>query len=70
MQAAVHVPDTPELQIVNDFDIPKPGPNQVLLKIQASGLCHTDVLFSRCLQYTDFYSTLIYAGLPTEPGAL
>ncbi|KAL5483574.1 hypothetical protein ACEPAI_8806 [Sanghuangporus weigelae] len=43
MQAAVHVPNTPVLKIVNDFEIPKPGPNQVLLKIQASGCCHTDV---------------------------
>ncbi|EJC99046.1 GroES-like protein [Fomitiporia mediterranea MF3/22] len=38
MQAAVHLPNTPTLKIVNDFEIPKPGPNQVLLKVQASGV--------------------------------
>lgn len=43
MQAAIHVPNTPVLKIVDDFEIPKPGPNQVLLHIQASGVCHTDV---------------------------
>ncbi|PAV18079.1 alcohol dehydrogenase I [Pyrrhoderma noxium] len=43
MQAAVHVPNTPVLKIVNDFEIPKPGKKQVLVKVQASGVCHTDV---------------------------
>ncbi|KAL5483611.1 hypothetical protein ACEPAI_8843 [Sanghuangporus weigelae] len=43
MQAAVYVPGNPSLKIDNHFEIPKPGPKQVLLKIQASGVCHTDV---------------------------
>ena len=43
MQAAVHVPNTPVLKIVNDFEVPKPGKKQVLVKVQASGVCHTDV---------------------------
>ena len=43
MQAAIHLPNTPVLKIVNDFEIPKPDKKQVLLKVQASGLCHTDV---------------------------
>ncbi|EJC99051.1 GroES-like protein [Fomitiporia mediterranea MF3/22] len=42
MQAAIHVPNSPTLKIVNDFEIPKPGPKQVLLKVQASGVCHSD----------------------------
>lgn len=43
MQAAVKVANSPTLKIVDDFEIPKPGPKQVLLKIQASGVCHSDV---------------------------
>ena len=43
MQAAIHVPNTPVLKIVDDFEIPKPGRKQVLLKVQASGVCHSDV---------------------------
>ncbi|KAI0691375.1 chaperonin 10-like protein [Cytidiella melzeri] len=43
MQAAVHVPSTPVLKLDNHFEIPKPGPDQVLIKVQASGICHSDV---------------------------
>jgi alcohol dehydrogenase, propanol-preferring len=28
---------------VRDVDVPKPGPGQVLVRIEASGLCHTDI---------------------------
>jgi D-arabinose 1-dehydrogenase-like Zn-dependent alcohol dehydrogenase len=28
---------------VKAWDSPKPGPNQVIIKIHASGLCYTDV---------------------------
>lgn len=43
MQAAVHLPNTPILKIDDAFPIPKPGPGQVLVQVQASGVCHTDV---------------------------
>ena len=43
MQAAVHIPSTPVLKIDNNFEIPKPGPNQVLIEVQATGVCHSDV---------------------------
>lgn len=43
MQAAIHEPNTPVLKIVDNFEIPKPGKKEVLLKIQASGVCHSDV---------------------------
>ena len=43
MQAAVHVPSSPILKIENNFEIPKPGPDQVLIEVQASGVCHSDV---------------------------
>ena len=65
MQAAVHIPGDPNLKIVNDFEIPKPGPNQVLLQIQASGVCHTDVrptfpstMIDICI--IDLYCTLAF----------
>ncbi len=28
---------------VRDVEVPKPGPDQVLVRIEASGLCHTDI---------------------------
>lgn len=41
MKAAVVTgPNTWALQ---DFDVPKPGPGQVLIRIRASGMCYTDV---------------------------
>ena len=29
--------------VLEDRPIPEPGPGQVLVKIEASGLCHTDI---------------------------
>lgn len=26
-----------------DRDIPVPGPGQILIKVQAAGMCHTDI---------------------------
>src|ERR1700761_6033199 len=43
MQAAVYKPGTPLLSIVDDFPIPEVKPHQVLLKVRACGVCHTDV---------------------------
>lgn len=43
MQAVVKVANSPTLKIVDNFEIPKPDAKQVLIKIQASGVCHTDV---------------------------
>jgi propanol-preferring alcohol dehydrogenase len=28
---------------IRDVDVPRPGPGQVLVRIEASGLCHTDI---------------------------
>ena len=43
MQAAIHTADNNNLTIVNNFEIPKPKPDQVLIQVQASGVCHSDV---------------------------
>ena len=69
MQAAIHVPNSPILKIENNFEIPKPGPDQVLIQVQASGICHSDVsyppLFFKLiithtfLWYTGFHSESI-----------
>ena len=42
MKAAVVTKLGEPLEIL-DVDVPKPGPDQVLVKIEASGLCHTDI---------------------------
>jgi alcohol dehydrogenase len=42
MQAAV-VPAKSSAWQVKDVPQPKPGPNQVLVKMHASGICYTDV---------------------------
>jgi D-arabinose 1-dehydrogenase-like Zn-dependent alcohol dehydrogenase len=42
MQAAV-VPVVSGAWEVKDVPQPKPGPNQVLVKMHASGICYTDV---------------------------
>ncbi|RPD61206.1 GroES-like protein [Lentinus tigrinus ALCF2SS1-7] len=41
MRAAVYVPGNNEL-VLQDVPVPTPGPQQVLLKIAASGVCHSD----------------------------
>ncbi len=41
MRAAVYVPGNNEL-VLQHVPIPTPGPQQVLLKIAASGVCHSD----------------------------
>jgi D-arabinose 1-dehydrogenase-like Zn-dependent alcohol dehydrogenase len=42
MKAAI-VPAANKTWVLKDVPTPAPGPNQVLLKIRASGLCYTDV---------------------------
>jgi alcohol dehydrogenase len=42
MRAAV-VPSTNSAWVLREVPTPEPGPNQVLLKIHASGICYTDV---------------------------
>ncbi|OSD03995.1 GroES-like protein [Trametes coccinea BRFM310] len=41
MKAAVLVPGNNEL-VIQDVPVPTPGPNQVLVKIAAAGVCHSD----------------------------
>ena len=42
MKAAVVTDFTQPLEI-QDRPVPEPGPGQVLVRIEASGLCHTDI---------------------------
>ena len=42
MQAAI-VPSANSAWVLQDVPTPEPGPNQVLIKIRASGMCYTDV---------------------------
>ena len=42
MQAAV-VPELGAKLEIRELDVPRPGPGQVLVKMEASGLCHTDI---------------------------
>ncbi len=42
MRAAI-VPSTNSAWVLREVPTPEPGPNQVLLKIHASGICYTDV---------------------------
>lgn len=42
MKAAI-APGKNQKWEIKDFPTPKPGPNQVLIKIHASGICYTDV---------------------------
>lgn len=42
MKAAVVTSFTAPLEIV-DREVPEPGPGQVLVRVEASGLCHTDI---------------------------
>jgi propanol-preferring alcohol dehydrogenase len=46
MRAAV-VPELGKPLEVRDVPVPEPGPGQVLVKIEASGLCHTDIHAAR-----------------------
>jgi propanol-preferring alcohol dehydrogenase len=46
MKAAV-VPELGAMLEIRDVAVPKPAPGQVLVKIEASGLCHTDIHAAR-----------------------
>lgn len=57
MRAAV-VPTMRGKWEVKEVPIPEPGPNQVLMKIHASGLCYTDVYTTNGMLPTQFPRTL------------
>ncbi len=57
MKAAV-VPALHAQWEIREVPKPEPGPNQVLMKIQASGLCYTDVHITEGLLPTQFPRTL------------
>src|SRR5437016_13400414 len=57
MKAAV-VPAVSSKWEVKEIPTPKPGPNQVLIKIHASGLCYTDVHITNGNLPTQFPRTL------------
>src|SRR4051794_3255803 len=46
MRAAV-VPQLGAPLVVLDVPVPEPGPGQVLVRVEASGLCHTDIHAAR-----------------------
>src|ERR687883_2128454 len=46
MKAAV-VHDFASPLVIEDVPTPEPGPEQVLVRIEASGLCHTDIHAAR-----------------------
>jgi dehydrogenase len=57
MKAAV-VPAANTPWIVKEVPVPKPGENQVLIRIRASGLCYTDVHITRGHIPTEFPRTI------------
>jgi alcohol dehydrogenase len=57
MKAAV-VPAANSKWIVKDVPVPKPGDNQVLIRIRASGLCYTDVHITHGHIPTEFPRTI------------
>ena len=60
MKAAV-VHDYSRPLVIEDVPIPEPGPEQVLVRIEASGLCHTDIHAARG-------EWPVKPGLPFVPG--
>ncbi|HEX9733868.1 MAG TPA: alcohol dehydrogenase catalytic domain-containing protein, partial [Thermoanaerobaculia bacterium] len=55
---AVVVPAANARWEVKEVPTPEPGPNQVLIRIRASGLCYTDVHITRGAIPTQFPRTL------------
>lgn len=55
----------PRMEIV-DYDIPTPGPNEVLLQVKACGICGTDVHIAQ----TDDDGYMFYPGLTGFPSIL
>jgi propanol-preferring alcohol dehydrogenase len=43
MHAAVFIPGNTQLNVVTDYPVPKPAADEVLLKVKACGVCHSDV---------------------------
>lgn len=52
MQAAV-VEQFGKPLVLREWDIPSPGPGQILVKTEACGVCHTDVHAARASTRTD-----------------
>jgi alcohol dehydrogenase len=57
MQAVV-VPALHSKWELKDIPTPKPGPNQVLIKMHASGICYTDVHMTEGLLPAQFPNTI------------
>ena len=57
MKAAV-VPEVHGMWQLKDVPIPKPGPDQVLIKMHASGICYTDVHMTEGLLPASFPNTI------------
>jgi alcohol dehydrogenase len=57
MLAAV-VPEVNKPWELKELPIPKPGINQVLIKIQASGLCYTDIHMTQGVHAANFPNTI------------
>jgi D-arabinose 1-dehydrogenase-like Zn-dependent alcohol dehydrogenase len=57
MKAAV-VPEVHGTWQLKDVPIPKPGPDQVLIKMHASGICYTDVHMTEGVLPASFPNTI------------
>ncbi len=69
MRAAVQFEVPGDLKIV-DLDIAEPGPREVLIRVAASGLCHSDLHFLEGKYHTDLPCVLGHeaAGIVTAVG--
>ena len=67
----VHAPGGPEVLTYEDVDVPKPGPGEALVKIEASGLNYLDVQYriGRLKVPTPFVIGSEASGVVTEIGA-
>jgi len=67
----VHAPGGPEVLAYEDVDVPKPGPGEALVKIEASGLNYLDVQYriGRLKVPTPFVIGSEASGVVTEIGA-
>src|SRR5680860_1637039 len=45
--------------IVEEFNVPRPGPGEALVKILASGVCHTDLSAKNGVFGTDYFPFLL-----------
>ena len=57
--------------IIEEFNVPRPGPNEALVKILTSGVCHTDLSAKNGVFGTDYFPFLLGhegAGIVEEVG--